>query len=236
VTSIEAIINRQLRKWELEQRQAQEKGEEHHEPEPIVTVSRQTGSRGSYFASRLATRLNYQRLHREVIDAIARTSGFRRRVVEALDEKHRNEIESLVDSVLTGQSVDYSDYIRYLCNVILSMSRLGGVIVMGRGSNFILGSDCGFHIRIVCPRDKRIENLMKYKMLEEKDAIREVDSSDVQRREFIQKLFDREIDDPLNYDLMINSALIDVEDMVDLVGMAIKAKMNKLRHLDHDSF
>jgi cytidylate kinase len=236
VTSIEAIIDRQLRKWELEQQQAARNGEEHFEPEPIVTVSRQTGSRGSYFASRLATRLNYQRLHREVIDAIAKTSGYRRRVIEALDEKRRGEIESLVDSVLTGQSVDHADYVRYLCNVILSMSRLGGVIVMGRGSNFMLGPERGFHIRIICPRDKRIENLMKYKMLEKKDAIREVDSSDVQRREFIHKLFDRKIDDPLNYDLIVNSALIDVEEMVDLAVLAINAKMNKLRHLDHDRF
>ena len=236
MTSIEAIIDRQLRKWELAQRQAKESGDDHFEPEPIVTVSRQTGSRGSYFASRLATRMNYQRLHREVIDSLTKTSGYRRRVIEALDEKRRSEIETLVDSLLTGQSVDHTDYVRHLCNVVLSMSRLGGVIVMGRGSNFMLGPKKGFHIRVVCPRDKRIENLMKYKMLEEKDAVREIDSSDVQRREFVRKLFDANIDDPLNYDLMINTSLIDVEEMVDLAVTAFGAKMNKLRHLDHDEF
>ena len=53
MTSIDTLIERQLRRWEIEQRAA---GEQHHKPRQqppeIVTVSRQRGSRGSYFASR----------------------------------------------------------------------------------------------------------------------------------------------------------------------------------------
>jgi len=59
MTSIDAIINRQLLKWEHQRRQAEEEKEEKPKPAPIITISRETGSRGSYFGSRLAMKLGY---------------------------------------------------------------------------------------------------------------------------------------------------------------------------------
>ncbi|HUV30880.1 MAG TPA: cytidylate kinase-like family protein [Acidobacteriota bacterium] len=236
VPSIDSIINRQLLRWELQRKAAEESKRERPRPQPIVTTSRQTGSRGSYFASRLAGRLNYQRLHREAIDAICKSSGHRKRIIEALDERSRSDLRVLVESLFTGHAVNHSDYLRHLSNVVLSMSRLGGVVVMGRGASFILGPGRGFHIRVVCPREKRIENLIKYVQLSEKDAARQVDTLDEQRRNFIRKVFGKDIDCPLNYDVVMNSAMIDVEEMVDMAVTAMHAKMDKLTHLEHDEF
>ncbi len=202
---------------------------------PIVTISRETGSRGSYFGSRLAQRLGYQRLHREVIDAICESSGYRKRIIEALDEKHRGELQSMVEGLFTGQVVDHSDYLRHLASVLLSMVSLGGVVVMGRGANFILGPKRGFHIRVVCPREKRIENLQKYKEYTTEEAERVITHSDRQREEYIRKVFNADINDPLNYDLVFNSALIDVEEMVTTAVAAIQGKMDKLTYLHHDT-
>ena len=235
MTSIDAIINRQLMRWELERRRFEEDRTRRPRPAPIVTVSRQTGSRGSYFASRLAQKLNYQRLHREVIDAICRSSGYRKRIVESLDERLRGEVDLLAESLFTGQSVDHSDYIRHLGNVVLSLSQLGGVIVMGRGSSFILGPRRGFHIRVVCAREQRIENLMNYVGRTRDEAVKAIDASDEQRRNFVRKLFDHDIDSPLHYDLVLNSGLIDVEEMIETAAVAIQGKMNKLTHMDQDS-
>jgi cytidylate kinase len=234
MTSIEAIVNRQILKWELEKKEAEQIEEERLRPSPIVTVSRQSGSRGSYFGSRLAQRLGYQRLHRDAIDLICKSSGYRRRVVESLDEKFRGRLDLLAESIVTGQSVDQSDFNRQLCQVVLSMSELGGVVLMGRGGSFILGPKRGFHMRVVCPREKRIENLIKYKELSEDEATETIDHSDKTRRKFIEKLFDCDIDDPRQYDMVTNSALIDVEDMVNVAALAIEAKMNKLTYPDHD--
>jgi len=108
------------------------------------------------------------------------------------------------------------------------MSQLGGVVLMGRGGSFILGPQRGFHMRVVCPRDKRIENLMKYKRLSAEDAAEAIEKSDVSRRKFVKELFDCSIDDPHHYDLVINSALIDVEEMVETAATAINAKTAKL--------
>lgn len=234
MTSIEAIINRQLLKWELERKESEQATHSRSQPPPIVTISRQTGSRGSYFGSRLALRLGYQRLHREAIDLVCKSSGYRKRIIESLDDRLRGWLELLAESIVTGQAVDSSDYARHLCQVVLSMSQLGGVLLMGRGGSFILGPERGFHIRVVCPREKRIENLVKYKQLSTDQARTTVDESDADRRKFVSQLFDCEIDDPQHYDLALNSSLMDVEEMVDTAMVAIKAKMSKLTWLDHD--
>jgi cytidylate kinase len=234
MTSIDAIINRQILKWELERRKAESEPETAEAPAPIITISRQTGSRGSYFGSRLAQKLNYQRLHRELIDVICQSSGYYRRIVESLDDRSRSAIDALVEGMISGQHVDHSDYVRYLHKVIISMSHLGGVIVMGRGANFILGPERGFHIRVVCPRECRIENLVKYREFTPTEAARVIEESDSSRRHFIKSVFKREIDDPSGYDLVLNTALLDVEDLIDVVVLALQAKVNKLRNHHSD--
>jgi len=234
MTSIEAIINRQLLKWELEKTETGPVAKSRPHPAPIVTVSRQTGSRGSYFGSRLAVRLGYQRLHREAIDLICKSSGYRKRIIESLDDRFRSRLDLLAEAIITGQSVDLTDYARQLCEVVLSMSQLGGVVLMGRGGSFILGPERGFHLRVVCPKEKRVENLVKYKQLSPDEAVKTIDASDNDRRKFVARLFDHDIDDPHHYDLILNSSLMDVEEMVDTAVVAIKAKMSKLTWLDHD--
>jgi len=234
MTSIEALINRQFLRWEQQHKEREQSPQQPPPPLPIVTVSRQTGSRGSYFASRLAQKLEYQRIHREIIDAICASSGHRKRIIESLDERSRSAIDVLAEAFVTGASVDHSDYRRHLAQVVLSMSRLGGVVLVGRGGNLILGPTRGFHIRVICPREKRITNLMTYKGLSADDAGAAIDKSDDERRRFIRKLNDADIDDPRHYDLVINAANIDVEEMVSAVVEAIRGKMDKLAHPEND--
>lgn len=232
MTSIDSIINRQLLRWELQQKGAGEKAAGMVGPPPIVTISRQSGSRGSYFASRLAEKMDYQRLHREVIDTICESAGYRKRIIESIDEKFRGELALMVESLFTGKAVDHRDYLIHLGQTVLSMSRLGGVILMGRGGNFILGPKRGFHLRFIAPVEDRIQNLMVFKKMARKAAEQLVEKSDAARREFIKKLFNADIDDPRHYDLVVNAGHMDVEDLLEVVTRAIEAKFEKLTHFE----
>ncbi len=234
MSSVEAIIDRQFLLWAQQQRDHTKESASNKQPLPIVTVSRQTGSRGSYFASRLALSLGYQRLHSDVIDAISSSNRYRRRIIEFLPPQDLEQLSSIVNSLITEQTVDNTDYSRQLCQVIISMSRLGKVVLVGRGGNFILGPTRGFHIRFVCPRDKRIQNLMLYKNESSDNAKNMIDRSDRLRELFIQKTFSADINDPRYYDLVINAEYIDIEELVPTAIEAIKGKMNKLAHLDND--
>jgi cytidylate kinase len=111
------------------------------------------------------------------------------------------------------------------------MSELGGVVLLGRGGNFILGPKRGFHVRFVAPHETRVANLMKYREMTRKEAEGLISESDGMRGQLIRKLFRADIDDPVYYDLMVNSAYVDIEDLLGVVKAAVMAKFTKLAHL-----
>lgn len=226
--SIDDIINRQFRQWEMEKREREQARPAPAPPARIVTVSREHGSRGAHFAMILAEKLGYQLIHKEIVDAICASSGYRKRIVASLDERYRSRLEMMMDSIFSGQMMDHSDYMRNLAQVVLSMARLGGVVLVGRGGNFILGPARGFHIRFVSPVNNRIANLVKYRGVTEKEAAADIERLDDERRELMRKVFGADIDDPHHYDMMVNTAFVDIENWIDPALAAVKIKFERL--------
>jgi cytidylate kinase len=232
MSSIEAIIDRQLRRWELESniRAAELTKEEiQQRHQPVITISRQRGSGGTLIAAKLAERFNYTLLHRDIIDRMVASTGYKRRLIESLDEHSHSQLETWFEAMMVGNYVDRSDYAKHLLEIIYSISRLGGVVVIGRGANFIVGHDLGFHIRVVAPREDRIRKLIEFEGLSEKDASKEVDASDRERLDFVKKTFGQSIDDPLHYDLVINHLTISIETATSLIATAAMEKFAVLR-------
>jgi cytidylate kinase len=231
--SIDSILDRQVRKWELEQavhpHERGAPGRAEAPVEPVITVSRQRGSGGSILAQRLADRFGYTLLHRDVIDRVCESSGYKRRIVESLDGHARSQVQLWFESVLQGAYVDANDYVKALLEVIYSISQLGGVVVVGRGANFILGHEHGFHLRVVAPREVRVRSLTERAGLADRDALREIEKSDRERAEFIRRVFGRSIDDPLGYDLVINHLSISMEAASSLVAAAAQEKFERMR-------
>ena len=232
MTSIEAIIDRQIRRWELEKkiRTAEilpEKAQKFHQP--VITISRQRGAGGSIIARKLAERFNYTLLHRDIIERMCESSGHKRRIIESLDEHGKSQLALWFEAMVAGEYIDNSDYSKQLLEIIYSISSLGGVVVVGRGANFIVGQDRGFHIRLVAPREVRILNIMKFDGRSEKEAAKEVDTTDHERREFIRKSFGKSIDDPLYYDIVINKLNISLDAATSLIAVAAMEKFAMMR-------
>lgn len=226
MASIGTIIDRQLRRWEMERRKKLEVIEsgKKPEPKPIVTVSRQRGSRGSYLAEILAEKLGYQLLHREIIDEICNSSGYRRQVIESLDDRTRSNIELWFDGMVKGQYVDASNYLMHLLKVIRSISAHSGVVIVGRGANFILTPGEGYHIRVIADANTRIENLIKYQGMDREKAKHEVKVADKERSEFIHNNFKRDINDPAAYDVVINTTYTGIDEAFEMVNIGLGAK------------
>lgn len=233
MTSIEALIDRQIRKWEIEKK-ARDEQEAHKEKEllPIITVSRQRGSSGSYLARRLAEELDYQLVHKQIIDIICSNSGYRKRIIEALDEKTKSQLELWVEGLFQGQYIDASDYFKYLYHTVVAIAKHGGIVLIGRGGNLIATLQTGFHIRVVAPERRRVKNIMKYAFVDEQTATEAIKDSDEERSNFIKSNFNHDINDPHYYDLVINTGLIDVEDAVKIATEGLRAKVEGLRRME----
>lgn len=232
MTSVQGIIDRQLRRWELERaaRASQPARRQAGPPQhPVITVSRQRGSGGSRIAELLARRIDYTLLHRDVIDRICSSGNLRRSIVESLDEHAKSQLATWCDAMVAQRYTDANDYVRLLLETIRSVAALGGVVVVGRGANFIVGPGSGLHVRVVAPREQRIQRLVEHARLGPREAAREVDASERVRAEFVRQVYGREIADPEGYDLVVNTGALAFEEAVDLIANAARAKFERLR-------
>lgn len=214
---IEIIIDQQIKRWELDKKRPVEGEEKPLKPRPIITISRQRGSGGSIVAQRLAELTGFTVINREIIDQISQEIGTQKRLVESLDEADRSNFELWVDGIFRGRIVDSSDYYRSLVKIIGAITHHGKTIIVGRGANFIIGNKNAFNVRIVADYQFRIDSLVQRRKLDSEQAKEEIEVNDKQRKKFIKNHFDRDIDDYTAYDLIINSANLEINNIAGLI-------------------
>ena len=233
--SIDSIVDRQFRKWEMDleiTRRERQQDTSSVVAHPVITVSRQHGSLGSEIAAHLAERFQYTLLHRDVIDRLCASTDYSRRLLETLDDHSQSQITTWVQSMLTGRYVDEGDYARALLRTVSTIARLGGVVVVGRGSNFIVGLGHGFHVRVIAPREQRISAIMASQGLSRRDAMRGLEVTDHDRARTVQRLFGRSVEDPLAYDVVVNPGEAPAHEVAEWLEGAARAKFKHLQPLE----
>jgi cytidylate kinase len=100
----------------------------------------------------------------------------------------------------------------------------GGVVILGRGGNFILADRADLRVRLVASEEARIRTLMAETNCAEREAAERIAHSDEARGAFIRKLYHAEIDDPTQYDLVINTTGLERERLPELAMLALEAR------------
>ncbi len=231
MSDIQVLVSRQVKKWDVERKaheEALKENEEHIEPsvkvKPVITISRQRGCRGYELAKLLAHELQYGLFDRTIVDYIAQHMGVRSELVESLDEKNRSELELWVSSILSQKVFDHDEYIHALSEAVKTTALQGGVVILGRGSNFILAGTGAFHLRFVAPLEYRIRTLCEFERMNEKQAMEEIRKVDQERSDFVYRYFKRPINDPAAYDLTINMENTTLNSAVKIALTALRAK------------
>jgi hypothetical protein len=103
--------------------------------------------------------------------------------------------------------LDPQEYKQALNDVFWELARMGKVIIVGRGAQFILQNyPEAFHIRLVADLEDRLEHLKQEHLLKLTDIslIHKIQTADRHRLEFLRTHFNRTAEDPLLYHLTIN--------------------------------
>lgn len=217
--AVEALIERQVRRWELLARAPKPAGR-------CVAVSRMPGAGGGELARRLAERLDYGLFDRALVDAVASHAGVQTRLVEGLDERVRSVIERVVtDAFRTGTFAE-SDYLREVVRTVRTVAERGNAVILGRGAAQILSPQQALRVRVVAPREARIERRAKAAGIPADEAARQVDGEDAERREFVRHQFALDADDPCLYDLVLNTGTLSMETAVELAAEALRRQFS----------
>jgi cytidylate kinase len=229
-TSLEQLVEQQMTRWEL----ASHKRAQLERPGrgklgrlyfgPYLLISRDKGAGGRQVASLIGRKLGWQVFDRQIVDAIAQRTRMRQQLVENLDEKTRGGLEEFLRHVLTKE-IGSTDYLAHLRQVLLTLGQQGDVAIVGRGAEYILPGQFGLRVRLVAPVDIRMERIARANGLVPEAAHALIAKVDEERKDFIHNQFQKDIRDPLNYDLVINTGPLSVEETAEVVLTALKQKL-----------
>lgn len=181
----------------------------------IITISREMGSAGIPIAHKAADKLGYTLIDGDAIRKVAADYGLSPEALENADEKP----PAFVQTVDTKTEANF----HRIQLIILEYALKGNVIIYGRGGQDLLKDiDSVLRVRIIAPFEDRVERWAEREWLDPDLARVLVRKSDQQRAGFIKYYFDRDWNDPLAYDLIINTVSLSEETSVKLICDAIK--------------
>ena len=215
--TITKLIEEHVHRWQIARAEAPEE----KKGVSIVTLSREPGSGGRIVATRLAAKLGIDIFHQEVIHQIAKSARVSEKLLETLDERGLSTLEDWISSLVYDRHLWPDEYLQHLMKVIGTIGKHGRAVVVGRGANFVLPADKRFAVRIVAPQAWRIENVSREFGISREDAKRRVMRTESDRRAFIRKYFNADIADPTHYDLVINTATLNLDDAVNVISVAL---------------
>ena len=215
--SIQRLIEEQVNRWQIMQKEQKEE----KEGVSIITVSREPGSGGRIVAGKLAEKLGIDIFHQEVINEIAKRADVSEKLLETLDERGFSILEDWISSLVYDRHLWPDEYMQHLMKVVGTIGKHGRAVIVGRGANFVLPPEKRFSVRIVAPQSWRIQNVSKEYDISPEEAKRRVMQTESDRRAFIRKYFNADITEPTNYDLVINTATLNVDDTVNVISSAL---------------
>ena len=217
---IEALVTAQIREQQvihaIKAKQHWEKSKTH-----VVTVSRNFGALGKEVGQLLADSLEVRCCDRSILQEVARRANVDEALVKVLDEHISHIDQHWWQGLLSKNTFSYEEYYKYLVKTVFSISLTGGVII-GRGANLILGPERAFRVRIVGSPEKCAERVAARENISMEEARQKVTEVDRERAEYIQKLYNTDIDDPLSYDLVLNSDRLDRVELTELILLAMQ--------------
>ncbi|MEI6788179.1 MAG: cytidylate kinase-like family protein [bacterium] len=189
---------------------------------PFVTVSRQAGAGGhllSYvilteFLKHKAANPVFEGWHvfdKELTEVVAQDPLLQSHIAGLVAEKYKSQFNDFVESLFTGQSEMYLLQ-RTTFKVVRMLALIGKVIMVGRGGSLVTADlHQGIHIRLVAPEGHRIVWMMKRFKLNKEDARSGIERQDAERRKLIKLFFQRDIEDPLLYDMVWNTGKVGLD-------------------------
>ena len=216
---VEKIIAAQVKKWELNKKKKYKK-----RLRPVITISRLPGSGADTLAKQLSKDLNIDLFDNEIVEEVAKSAHVSEAVIATLDEQDRSMLDDWIGAIEEKLHLWPDEYLLHLTKVVGAIAAHGHAIIVGRGTGYILPSEICLRLLIVAPMDVRVRNVMYAYDVTYEEAEKRIIKTEKDRMAFIKKYFNAELDDPVNYDLTLNTAHYNVEAAVNIVKEAFNSR------------
>jgi cytidylate kinase len=193
---------------------------------PFITISRETGARGTTIGKALAEYMTHndkpqicpwtlfdKNLVEEIFNEYTHSG-----IESILPERKFSDIQGLFEE-LFGLHPTKREMVYKIGGAIKKFARMGNVVIIGRGGAFLTRKYAyGLHIRFVGSIEKRTKVIMAKFDMVKKQAEEYIKHQDKQRIMYVKKLYGIDISDPHYYDMVINTDNFSNNDTVELLG------------------
>jgi cytidylate kinase len=181
----------------------------------IVAISETAGSLGNEIGRRLAERLRYRFADREIIAKAAERFG-----ENVSDLRHAAEEKPTLWERWTDTQSRYKAYIEA---IILEIATGDDVVLAGLASTIVLRPVAqALRVRTNAPERVRAERVEQQLGLTREAALDHVRESDHERAARVKFLYQVNVDDPLLYDVVLNTQHLMVDEGARLVQEAVR--------------
>ena len=195
----------------------------------VITISRQFGAGGITLGKMVAEKFGYTFADTEIIKMVAEMANVSTHFVETVEKeaggKFSKFISKTVSKPLVGRIlkdergyIDEEIYLDYLVLIIAQMADDGNVVILGRGSQYILNDHPdAYHILLIDTFENRVKFMQDNYDLSHSRAMHVVKNEDRRRLNLYKKLGKSDYDNPDLYHLVLNRGRVSLDKASELI-------------------
>jgi hypothetical protein len=214
---------------------------------PCITISRETGTNARIVSEELVkffkekTRRNIPEwtiFDKNLIEKVLEDHRLPGTLKDLMEENKVSFFSSILNEMFSGLPGQWT-LIHKTSETILQLASIGNSVIIGRGANVIASHlNNTFHVRLMAPLNERIRNFSERHKVDYKSARSIIEKHDICRMKYLSSVFNRRIDDPFLYHLVINTKGMDSKQVAAIIGTAVVNKFAKIleRQTEKDLF
>ena len=203
----------------------------------VITISRELGSEGDKIADVLCESLGYCRVGKDMLMQIAEEAGVDVEAIQAMEVgfvKRARLVSGAMTSLYRKQAsafekrgvLDDQTYAKVVRETMQDYARQGDALIVGRGGQMILRDFPGvLHVRLFAAEEIRAQRLAERDNISERAALRQIQQSDEQKRQYIRHMFkNADWRNSKYYHLIIDTGRIPPEAAAEMIKVAASAQ------------
>ncbi|MFO7553633.1 MAG: cytidylate kinase-like family protein [Desulfobacterales bacterium] len=201
----------------------------------VITISREFGTDGEKIAAKVADRLGYEYIGKDLVAEIAKKLRLSESEAETFHKPSESRILRFVDRYTCSivQKVvdrehgclDDKNYYEVTKKLVQDVHNAGNAIILGWGGQCILrGKPDTLHVRLIKETNLKIKEGMKAENLNQKAAKTFIEREEDDLKEYIKHYFNEDWNAAHLYDLVIDMGKTSVEKAVEMICDNVKHK------------
>jgi len=192
-----------------------------------ITISRQAGCGAVLVAEKLAEYLQqlappgaarWTVFDRELMDKVLADHNLPKYLAKFLPEDRASQIEDMLADIF-GVHPPTHTMVQQTAETMLQLAELGSAILIGRAGNIVTAKlPHVLHVRLVAPLDDRIERICRDDHKTPDEARRFCLEEEQARARYLKTYFHADINDALQYHLVINTSRVGCENAARIIG------------------